>query len=185
MAFIRIGRLTGETHRHSHESPFWRFSLRFYGRPGVADACLALQDKAGADVNLLLFVLFLAERKRQLSTDEIARLDAAVSQWRESVVKPLRALRRGLKPGIDFIPGTVIETFRAQIKRLELESEQIEQHRLEEFAGNEPGSPADSRMDAAQSNLAAYCAGLSNVPQETVAAVLHSFEEFHPIEPHF
>ena len=177
--------MTGEFHRHSHESAFWRFSLRFYGRPGVADACLSLQDKAGADVNLLLFLLFLAGRKRQLGADEISRLDAAVSQWRESVVKPLRALRRGLKPGIEFIPGTVIETFRAQIKRLELESEQIEQHRLEEFAGSDAGSPTDSRMDAAQSNVAAYCAGLANVPQEAVAAVLHSFAEFHPIEPHF
>ena len=113
--------MTGESHRHSPESPFWRFSLRFYGRPGVADACLSLQDQAGADVNLLLFLLFLAERKRQLDAAEIARFDAAVSQWRDSVVKPLRALRRGLKPGIEFIPGTVIETFRAQIKRLELE----------------------------------------------------------------
>jgi uncharacterized protein (TIGR02444 family) len=177
--------LTSESHRHSPESPFWRFSLRFYGRPGVADACLSLQDRAGADVNLLLFLLFLAERRRQLSADEIARLDAAVSQWRESVVKPLRALRRGLKPGIEFIPGTVIETFRAQIKRLELESEQIEQHRLEEIAGNDAGSPADSRMDAAQSNVAAYCARLANVPQEAVAAVLHSFADFHPPEPHF
>jgi uncharacterized protein (TIGR02444 family) len=177
--------LTGESHRHSPESPFWRFSLRFYGRPGVADACLALQDKGGADVNLLLFLLFLAERKRQLDAAAIARLDAAVSQWRDSVVKPLRALRRGLKPGIEFIPGTVIETFRAQIKRLELESEQIEQHRLEEFAGNDAGSPADSRIDAAQSNVAAYCGMLADVPQEAVAAVLRSFADFHPIEPHF
>jgi hypothetical protein len=79
----------------------------------------------------------------------------------------------------------VIETFRAQIKRLELESEQIEQHRLEEFAGNDAGSPADSRMDAAQSNVAAYCGMLADVPQEAVAAVLRSFADFHPIEPHF
>jgi len=144
-----------------------------------------MQDKAAADVNLLLFLLFLAERKRQLSGEEIARLDAAVSQWRESVVKPLRALRRGLKAGIEFIPGTVIETFRAQIKRLELEAEQIEQHRLDEFAGNDAGAPAASRMDAAQSNVAAYCARLANVPQQAVDAILHSFAEFHPIEPHF
>jgi uncharacterized protein (TIGR02444 family) len=177
--------VTAESHRHSPESPFWRFSLRFYGRPGVAEACLLLQDKTGADVNLLLFLLFLAERKRQFSADEIARLDAAVAQWRESVVKPLRALRRGLKAGIEFIPGTVIETFRSQVKRLELESEQIEQHRLEEFAGDNAGMPADSRMDAAQSNVAAYCSRLANVPPEAVAAILHSFADFHPIEPHF
>ena len=36
-------------------NPFWRFSLRTYRAPGVQEACLALQDRCGADVNLLLF----------------------------------------------------------------------------------------------------------------------------------
>src|ERR1700680_2972326 len=40
-------------------SPFWRFSLRFYRQPGVADACIALQDARGVDVNILLFFLWL------------------------------------------------------------------------------------------------------------------------------
>jgi uncharacterized protein (TIGR02444 family) len=39
------------------DDPFWRFSLDLYGRPGVAPACLALQDEAGADVNLVLYLL--------------------------------------------------------------------------------------------------------------------------------
>ena len=36
-------------------SRFWDFSLEIYAKPGVAQACLALQDECGADVNLLLF----------------------------------------------------------------------------------------------------------------------------------
>ncbi|TMJ29569.1 MAG: DUF2390 domain-containing protein, partial [Alphaproteobacteria bacterium] len=28
-------------------SPFWRFSLGFYRRAGVAEACIALQEQAG------------------------------------------------------------------------------------------------------------------------------------------
>ncbi len=76
------------------ESPFWRFSLRFYSRPGVAAACLALQDEAGADVNLMLFLLFLAEHKRQVIADDIPRLDSTVRAWRDCVVKPLREVRR-------------------------------------------------------------------------------------------
>jgi uncharacterized protein (TIGR02444 family) len=34
---------------------FWDFSVRTYGRPGVAEACLALQNRDGADVNMLMF----------------------------------------------------------------------------------------------------------------------------------
>jgi uncharacterized protein (TIGR02444 family) len=172
-----------DAHRHRSESPFWRFSLRFYGRPNVAEACLALQDVAAADVNLVLFLLFMAEQKRRLNKDEVARLDSAVAQWRETVIRPLRALRRALKPGIEFVPGTISEGFRAQIKRLELESEQIEQHRLEEFAGATAGSAAESRMEAAEANLRNYCATLPEVPPEAVAAILRSFAGFVWIEP--
>jgi uncharacterized protein (TIGR02444 family) len=172
-----------DSHRHRSESPFWRFSLRFYARPNIAPACLELQDSADADINLLLFLLFLAEQKRRLSPDEIARLDAAVAQWREGVVKPLRALRRGLKQGVEFIPGPVSETFRGQIKRLELESEQIEQHRLEEFASGGIGAAVESRMEAAESNLALYSATLRGAPAQAIAVVLRGFADFVPIEP--
>ncbi len=178
-----IGRVVEEAHRHRAESPFWRFSLRFYGRPGMADACLALQDAAAADVNLVLFLLFVAEQKRQLSADEVARLDSAVAQWRDAVIRPLRALRRALKPGIAFVPGAISDGFRAQIKRLEIESEQIEQHRLEEFAGPGIGTAADSRMQAAEANLKNYCAILAKVPPDAVAAILRGFAAFASIEP--
>ena len=70
------------------DSPFWRFSLQFYALPGVAPACLVLQDKGGADVNLLLFLLFLAETGRQVTRDDVARLDAHVKTWREGTVVP-------------------------------------------------------------------------------------------------
>jgi uncharacterized protein (TIGR02444 family) len=36
---------------------FWRFSLALYARPGVAAALLGLQDRAGRDVNLVLYTL--------------------------------------------------------------------------------------------------------------------------------
>jgi uncharacterized protein (TIGR02444 family) len=43
----------------SENEAFWRFSLAFYERPGVADALIALQDREGFDVNLVLFALWL------------------------------------------------------------------------------------------------------------------------------
>ena len=167
------------------ESPFWRFSLRFYARTKVSAACLALQDEAGVDVNILLFLLFLAEHQRSVTAPDIARLDTSVSAWREQVVKRLRDLRRALKSGIGDIPGTVSETFRSQIKRLELESERIEQAVLEGFSAAAVGSSSQSRVAAAEANFAAYETQLGRAfPPQSRTAILSAFGEFgshHPI----
>ena len=165
------------------ESPFWRFSLRFYSRPSVAAACLALQDQAGADVNLMLFLLFLAEHKRQVTSEDIAQLDGSVRAWRDCVVKPLRELRRALKTGIGEIPIAVSETFRGQIKRLELESERIEQHLLEGCEPASLGVLALSRDRIAEANLTAYGEYLGGLPGPALATILAAFAEFgrhHP-----
>ena len=54
-------------------SPFWTFSLRIYGQPGVPPACLTLQDEHGVDVNVLLFALYAASCGRQLASYSIRR----------------------------------------------------------------------------------------------------------------
>src|SRR5262245_59110796 len=88
-------------------SPFWRFSLAFYRRPGVGEACIQLQDAAVVDVNLLLFLLWLAAAKRRLTADEVRGIDDNVRGWRELTVLPLRAMRRQLKGGAPPLePGT-------------------------------------------------------------------------------
>jgi len=158
------------------ESPFWRFSLRFYARPKVAAACLVLQDEAGADVNLLLFLLFLAEQRRQLTGDDVLGLDRAIAAWRDGVVKPLRDVRRALKTGIGEIPVAVSESFRGRLKRIELESERIEQEWLERVAGSLGlGTQGPSRVAAAQQNLAAYAARLGGRAAEPLAMILSAF----------
>ena len=59
-------------------TPFWRYSLKFYGQSGVSDACIALQDGFGVDVNLLLYLFWLASEGRQLTADEVKALDDKV-----------------------------------------------------------------------------------------------------------
>jgi uncharacterized protein (TIGR02444 family) len=137
------------------DSPFWRFSLRFYGQPQVARACLVLQDEAGADVNLMLLLLFLAQSRRVVTREEIVRVDGLIRAWRDDVVKPLRGLRRRLKEGVDGLPATTNEPFRNKIKQVELEAERIEQHWLEREAGSGAFGAAPSRAAAARANLMA------------------------------
>ena len=97
-------------------SPFWRFSLRFYRQDGVADACITLQEEAGVDVNLLLFLLWHATRKRSLSASEIAELERWIAPWRNMTVIPLRTMRRALKSPPALVAGGPAELFRTKLK---------------------------------------------------------------------
>ena len=75
-------------------NPFWTFSLTLYDEPGVADACIELQDESGADVNLLLYCCFASTCDVPLTVSDLQAVEAAVSPWREEMVRPVRALRR-------------------------------------------------------------------------------------------
>jgi hypothetical protein len=77
---------------------------------------------------------------------------------------------------------TVSESFRGQIKRLELESEHIEQSVLERFDIAKFGVAA-SRMSAAARNIAAYETYLKPFSPEAKATILASFAEFGPHHP--
>lgn len=81
-------------------NPLWRFSLALYEQDGIAEACIALQDGVGLDVNLLLYSCFATACGMPLAAADIAAVDAAVTDWRERIVQPLRALRREAGEGL-------------------------------------------------------------------------------------
>jgi len=115
------------------EAECWAFALVIYAKPGVAEACLALQDEAGVDVMLLLTTTFAAVKHRLLLTpDEIRALNEACRLWREQIVRPLRAIRSGLKTGPQPAPSEATEQFRSQVKALELAAEKLENKLLVE-----------------------------------------------------
>jgi uncharacterized protein (TIGR02444 family) len=106
---------------------FWVFSLRFYQLPGVAESCIELQDRHGADVNLVLFALWAADSGHQLDAEAITAADRAARQWRETVTQPLRAARRALKTGSDRFDESEVRALRRQVMAAELESERLQQ----------------------------------------------------------
>jgi uncharacterized protein (TIGR02444 family) len=111
----------------SLDGPHWTFALDFYRKPGVAQACLTLQDKLGLNVIMLLFALYLFDRHRYaLGTDEIARLEQTVAVWRRDIVVPLRAIRRSLKAQPILTPISVKDQLLGKIEELSIFSEQIE-----------------------------------------------------------
>jgi uncharacterized protein (TIGR02444 family) len=136
--------------------PLWRFSLRFYRQPGVADACIALQDGCGVDVNLLLFFLWLATAHRCVSPGVVRAVCATAAPWRDDVVAPLRAIRRRLKDGSALVERGAAEHFRTKIKAIELESERLEQEALFALADGLATEDAATVEAAAGASVAAY-----------------------------
>jgi uncharacterized protein (TIGR02444 family) len=109
------------------ESDGWRFILRLYAEPRVADLCLHLQAKADVDVNVLLFAAYAAvDRGWILDRSALQLIDAAIEDWRQRVVVPLRALRRDLKSESLLARHPASQALRDRIKASELFAEQIE-----------------------------------------------------------
>lgn len=139
--------------------PFWTFSLAFYGRPGVSPACIALQDRHGCDVNLLLYACWVGLSGRgRLAAADIAAAEAANAPWRNGVIEKLRAARRALRE--EDRRGPILELYEAA-KAAELAAERIAQRRLEALAPPEAVSNAATRAADGAANLALYLDGRS------------------------
>ena len=83
--------------------------------------------RLGLDVNVLIFAIFAAARRGAvLGAAELAAADALVRGWRTEVIQALRHVRTRLKSGPDPAPSAATESLRDQVKRAELDAEQIE-----------------------------------------------------------
>ncbi len=155
-------------------SPFWQFSLRLYRLPKVADACIALQEEAGVDVNLLLFLLWQARQRRRLSAADVTTLDTQIAPWRDLTVIPMRRMRRALKSPPGLVAPPAAEAFRNRIKAVELEAERLQQEAM--YALSALGADDSEPDAAARANLAAYEASLHvRFSQPVVTTLLDAF----------
>lgn|SRR4051812_48904844 len=134
---------------------FWSFSVEVYGRPGVAPACLALQDRFGCDVNLVLFALWAARCGTALDPAEFERLDDAVKGWRAEIVEPIRALRRRLKSDSFAASREAAEACRKKLLDAELAAERAAQELLARTVTLQPQS-GELQHDLARANVTSY-----------------------------
>lgn len=136
------------------------FALALYGREGVPPACLALQESAGIDVNILLFAAWRgAVLRREVGAADIAAARASVAEWHTDVVKALRAVRRRLKSGPAPAPDARTTKLRAQVQAAEIAAEIIE---LEELGALSAGAPAPAGADGAALAFAAMAQVVSS-----------------------
>ncbi|MFI5020941.1 MAG: TIGR02444 family protein [Alphaproteobacteria bacterium] len=167
---------------------FWDFSLAVYGREGVAAACLALQERHGADVNLLLFCCWHARSGRgALAGEGLRRAAAAVEPWHGQLVRGLRAVRVRLRcpsaplpQATDALLAELAEALRKKVAAVELEAEHLEQLLLAASAPPLPSErtsvPLAKRASDAAGGASAYLAllgaALDPVDRSDLLAVL-------------
>jgi len=111
---------------------FWDWALSVYARQPVAAACLHLQDAHGQNVPFLLWAAWAALEGRPV---DLPRAAALVRAWDAEVGAPLRGVRRALKPSRPDMADDARETFRQQVKAVELAGEKVLMESLEAACG--------------------------------------------------
>jgi uncharacterized protein (TIGR02444 family) len=169
-----IGRLD-EGEKMSEDEAFWRFSLAFYEQPGVADALVALQDRDGFDVNLILFALWFGISGRgALGGDALMAAKRVADELRSEIVEPLRRLRRKLR----HYPDVDVQRLREGVKALELAGEKLIQERLARLAGSVGAKPCPRTWrSAVHANLVLYL-GRERIQSREAAVIEEALEEF-------
>jgi uncharacterized protein (TIGR02444 family) len=156
---------------------FWDFSIRLYGKPEVAEACLALQDRHGVNVNLLLLCCWLAASGRgAFEGDELAQTLAAVADWRDNVVLSLRTARRYLKGSVGTAERHLADNIRRVVAETEIHAEHVEQLMLSAAIAR-PGTgtfDVSAQAATAADNLKAYLAECGVEPAADDAAALRT-----------
>lgn len=99
----------------------WRAICAAYARPGAAQELLRRQDEEGLDVLLHLFAQWARDSGHALDDAALREAEAAVQPWRDAAVRPLRALRRGMKAF-----GPRAEAARQAVKDAELAAERAQ-----------------------------------------------------------
>lgn len=73
----------------------WDFAVRLWARPDVEGACLALQEARGLPPILLLWGLWAAGQSK-IDVQMFDRACVLGRAWEDSLLRPLRDLRRGV-----------------------------------------------------------------------------------------
>lgn len=142
---------------------FWDFSVRTYRSEGVAQACLALQNETGADVNVLLFCCWVGASRGEFQNAEYAAVMAFSNAWADKVVRPLRGVRTWMKlEGCPdpLLPNDKCMSLREAIKRVEFEAEQLQENVMQSIVDSKPlvAMSNSGQLSAAVLNLQRYCA---------------------------
>ncbi|GAB1265584.1 TIGR02444 family protein [Aurantivibrio infirmus] len=102
-------------------NPLSKFALALYSSPGVEETSIALQDSLGANVNLLLWCVWLESMSVLLSSEVLNQAEQTIFPLEKNIIAKLRQIRREIKARQ--IDTSKNQRFYQLIKRLELLAE--------------------------------------------------------------
>lgn len=139
------------------DNPLWRYALKVYSHPAVAQACLAAQDQ-GLHVNTLLLCGWLATKGEYFQPESYS---SALTLWRDPVLIPLRRLRYQVRAMRK--TSLELECCYQHLKQSELAAEQVDIALLWQLHQQQPSSTAAHitaddifSIALAQTNIARY-----------------------------
>ncbi len=140
---------------------FWDFSVRTYRTPGVAEACLSLQNHQGADVNMLLYCCWVGAAVGPFEDELFSRASEYSARWAENVVIPLREARTWMKHtgcAAEPTPTEDCMQLREEVKSVEFAAEKMQQKVLESLLSIENSRTAapDQLIGDVAANLKRY-----------------------------
>ena len=136
-------------------TPIWDFVLNYYGRKGVSDGLIGLQDNHGIDVNMLLFLMWMAAQGKCVATEDVKFVSTTSHAWQRAVVVPIRAVRRLLKENAPLVPAEAAAAFRKKVQAIELEGEQLQLNAMAALVGRLKPAQA-SPEEAARRNVKTF-----------------------------
>lgn len=114
----------------------WNWTLAAYGKPGVPEAALPLQDEHGINTSFLLWAVWANPDRETLANGVQTTV-----LWDETVLWPLRNVRRALKAGRRPFDDAAREGLREDVKAAELRAERVLMETLETLGG--PAADSD------------------------------------------
>ena len=165
---------------------FWNFSVELYGRPGVAEACLELQDSHGMDVNLLLLCFWYGNSFGSFDKLLLEELVKFSITWKQGIVQPLRTVRRWMKNQTQLVSenqAAQFQSLRERIESEELSAEKIQQEMLEVITLQAVPASSDTGSKAIQANLVRLLKIYALTAEDDVQAKLNKISLAYSLLP--
>lgn len=141
----------------------WDYATRVYARGTAKEACLALQDRHGLDVNVMLFCCWVASSGRGTFRDsELDQALRAVADWRGNAINALHGLKLYLKGDTAPAPRPLSDDLRRVVVECELHAEHVEVLMLH-AAMTRVGTGTFDRLQQIEDSLANLFAYLARV----------------------
>ena len=144
----------------------WDWTLRAYGRPGVPETTLRLQDAFGQNTDLLLWAVWA----ETVDPGLLAQAVNVTRKWETMAVIPLRDVRRALKTALAPVDENARERLREDVKAAELHAERVLMETLAGLTGDQKGGA--HALDALKAASAAWNPAAPDTELAALAAAL-------------